>query len=467
MDTVGQTAYVAYGGERLNSAYEGPIVSLSSSGDVQEITSDHNGETVTTFYDQSGNGRDGTVSGTGFEVKEGVLQLEQEYNTNQNAEITSAAFAVSYPFTYTLIGEFLAPAQVGGGQDGSLALLVQPGDTDGWKIQGSTVAQSLQDRYTLNSGGSTYNIYHDEGLFEDKLKLTPSIMNVTANDGGSDIGSINGRTGDRAHSGYVLSATSKVQIFGGSNRSPAMKKFYGAILWDTNVAHATLDSAASTHAGYVATPTHNIIFAGDSITEGALTGTLDNAPFVSLTEPATDPTTDWIYNVGRSSTTLGSTGNLSWNDGDKYQKWLGDPIRDGSGYKNIIVILLGSNDFAQTVESAATVWGYLNAWLTWLDGRTDTCKYVLGTVMDRTSFFDNGNDHTSFQSKQAAFNTEIRDYVTANPTKAVLWDCDVVTNMTDSTNLTYFTDGTHPTTAGHAALAPSLRTAITAAKALF
>jgi lysophospholipase L1-like esterase len=132
---------------------------------------------------------------------------------------------------------------------------------------------------------------------------------------------------------------------------------------------------------------------------------------------------------------------------------------------SIVVYWLGTNDLAYDgALTGAQAWTRASARIAALRSAFPNLKIVLGTVIKRS-------ESSALNNRIHDYNVALRaGYVTAGANVLMDFEADVsAVNITtgNTGNTTYYTDGTHLTTAGHALLAPVFRDAILAASALF
>ena len=122
---------------------------------------------------------------------------------------------------------------------------------------------------------------------------------------------------------------------------------------------------------------------------------------------------------------------------------------DNPSGKVVFSLMIGKNDYGAFSSDAL-----LTGLQTFLQPvYAAGAKVLLSTVLPSTD--------VGFSTFQSAVNTAIKASFAGNYCTAV-WDAAAVANMTDAANTTYYTDGTHPTTAGQQLLAASYASAVNA-----
>jgi lysophospholipase L1-like esterase len=247
--------------------------------------------------------------------------------------------------------------------------------------------------------------------------------------GGFDIGVVNGTV----QAGYKINA---LAVYNRKLSATEQVAAYNAFK-----ARAALSSIT-----IPATSPEKILFAmGDSITDGSY-GT------------STDP--GYVYVAARNASPVIRGGNLgiggktvATTDAD-FDATYGPMISAAvaaSGRDIICSLSLGTNDLG--IYS-----GGVSAWLTAFAALCDKvratgAKLIVGTLQ--------ANIDSTFNSRRATANATIRTWVGTHADAIMDFGSDSIMGAdATASNTTYFQDGTHPTGAGHALLAPYLVTAI-------
>ena len=171
-----------------------------------------------------------------------------------------------------------------------------------------------------------------------------------------------------------------------------------------------------------------------------------------------------------------SLGSSSWANTDAsgentypYREDIAYPQRTQTipmnGGNCIFIYWLGTNDLSyDTGLSGADAWARAATRLTALASEFPNLKIIIGTVVKRSEL-------SALNNRIDDYNTLLRaNYLTAGAHVLMDFEAEVSqVNIStgDTTNATYYTDGTHLTTVTHGLLAPVAKTAILAAKALF
>lgn len=236
-------------------------------------------------------------------------------------------------------------------------------------------------------------------------------------------------------------------------------------------------------------PVKTAVFArGDSISAGLGTTTGDTRDVylgqaMNLIEPMVFDTTEGSYTQAEGANYVlrnFSLGGSSWGNTYLYQgqtNVVQYPLVEDLAYnqrtrtiplnngKNIFIYWLGTNDLAyDDAVTGAIAWDRAAARIAALHAEFPNLKIIIGTLIKR--------------QEGATLNGKLNDYnvlARANYLSAgahILMDFEALVpevNITagDTTNTTYYTDGTHLTTAGHALLAPKAKNAILEATLLF
>lgn len=216
----------------------------------------------------------------------------------------------------------------------------------------------------------------------------------------------------------------------------------------------------------------NLILRGDSISAGLGTTTGDTrdvfiSQAVNSVAGETLVTTDGSVHRERVSdsykVTNMSLGSSSWANTDAGGENT-YPYREDLAYaqrtqtmplnsaSNVFMYWLGTNDLAyDTALSAADAWARAATRIAALRAEFPLLKILVGTIIKR--------------SESSTLNTRLDDYNTLLRANAITEGADAIVdfeadvpevNITtgDTTNLTYYTDGTHITTVTHGLLAP-------------
>lgn len=225
-------------------------------------------------------------------------------------------------------------------------------------------------------------------------------------------------------------------------------------MWNRKLSDAELLSTysylATLHGVTPITKQANIIFDGDSITYGYYG---DTQPFPSL---ATGQVTalsgltecDYVnFGIG-GQTTATMTSNFTANI---------TPLYDGVTYLpkyNVVVMQEITNELNGGTSAAQCI--------TNLKAYGTQClaagfKLVFCTCLPRTTI--TGQEETD----RGTVNTWLTGTAVSGGWATAIADIASATNMSDPTNTTYYADGTHPTQAGHTAIAPCVAAAISTA----
>jgi len=227
----------------------------------------------------------------------------------------------------------------------------------------------------------------------------------------------------------------------------------------------------------------NIILRGDSITDGLGTTTGDSRDIyatqgINLIETLTF--TDTVSSVYREAESANyclrnyALGSSSWdntippyNDYPRVealayaQRTQTIPM---DGPNNIFVYWLGTNDLSYDgTLTGAACWARAAARIAILAAEFPNLKIIIGTVIKRSEL-------SALNNRIGDYNVALRaGYLAAGA--HVLMDFEALVPQVnlitgDTTNTTYYTDGTHITTACHALLAPVFRDSVLAAEAL-
>lgn len=249
---------------------------------------------------------------------------------------------------------------------------------------------------------------------------------------------------------YNVGASSPIQVY-----QLFLSNFGNAAYWPGQIGYAALYSVAHTRAQIAAnvsaiqsimsargvtipTLANLLVFEGDSITDPT-TGVAAASKYYSVAQFAMSP-----FPQGANDAVSGSNVASLISRAPTVDSWFSGI----SGFK-VLYVFVGANDQG---DGASTFVANLKSYCLARKAATPGLKIVLATVLPQTT---------------AGFNTfrdAVNPLVKADPS---FWDAiaDFAANATmgcDScaANTTYYSDGEHPTAAGHAILAPIAKAAI-------
>lgn len=191
---------------------------------------------------------------------------------------------------------------------------------------------------------------------------------------------------------------------------------------------------------FIQNPQPRIVFMGDSIAEG--TSAAANTTLLDIIAPSLPGAQ--VYNSANGGTSFATQSSGA----TPYPEMYGS-VRRG----DVVVLFPGSIDIANNV-AVATVEGYHTSIVASL--RSQGAILVCPTMIDKAASVP--ADQTSVNTNRAAYNTWI-----LGSSPGVNAGCDYVINYTGisqmsvngaHTDMTYFLDGSHPTTVGYNLMAP-------------
>lgn len=194
------------------------------------------------------------------------------------------------------------------------------------------------------------------------------------------------------------------------------------------------------------TATRNIIFDGNSIVEGGPNNTILDFTGVSAASLGLGFQDYFNYGISGQTTAQMVTAGVSRID-PQYNAAL------RSSY-NIVCFFEITNDLL-TTQNAVTSQANVKAYC--LARRAAGFKVVVGTCLPRTG------QYAGFEADRLAVNAWIRaNYTNFADALADIGNDATIGQTGQASNATYYSDGTHPTTAGHAIVATYFQAAITA-----
>ena len=388
--------------------------------------------TVETWYDQSGNGYDKTAS------------------TNQPTIISGNALGGIQPISFFESAGFgntcllTAPAGLTvSTQDFTACMAFASGG--GLLNFNSLFSLGTQvnlwwEKYTGVLQGSSVFTGGDKKLFTPRQAQIDSV--ILSGSATQRILTNNGNT-QTVGTAYTLASPTGATIGTSAAVSTTAIEAFAFVVYGTalSAGDKTLVNTAFSNAfGAGAANTSKIIYDGDSITAGLTT----NANFYGWPRVVED-----INGRGASVINVavpGSTVNTCYTNRAQVTG------RYDSGYaKNVSVIFAGTNDIdnrasGSIVGYGTTIWAtytlpYIQAMIA--AGFSRVC---VGTAIDRT-WTGSAGDKTEKDTERAAYNALILANAAAEGYTVL--DFASLSEMSDSTNATYFVDGVHPTKTGY------------------
>lgn len=202
-------------------------------------------------------------------------------------------------------------------------------------------------------------------------------------------------------------------------------------------------------------PAPNIIWAGDSLTEGFGVSVANNYP--SQTVALLTYPTDTSTNVA-----VGGTTAAQW--AATLASSLINPRFNRTGAPQIVPLWVGTNDIFFGAN-AATTYANIKAAANAVRALNPSAKIIVYTVLPRNV--------VGFEATRASVNTSLRGDFATPTSDPLIWTgasyadylIDIAGNTTigdsgDELNTTYYLDGTHLTAAGYAIVAGYAKTAI-------
>jgi lysophospholipase L1-like esterase len=198
-------------------------------------------------------------------------------------------------------------------------------------------------------------------------------------------------------------------------------------------------------------PQVRVVFVGDSIPRGFTTSAPDKAypKLLRRSLPANYGVTSWAIPSKLFATDASSGPRITQSVARVAA------CCDGT-VKNIIIPILGTNDYGIGNVLAATFQSQLDAWVVAMNASVPAAKILIGSLLCRSVESANGAGSTA-----PNYRTAQQAVVTAHSTFCTYFEQGGTAILPD-TGTTYMTDGLHPNDTGHALLAPAWRVAILA-----
>lgn len=318
-------------------------------------------------------------------------------------------------------------------------------------VGGAAPNLSLATQYqSVNSGGffrlggqgvTAYNSYLDDGNWHivaavsDGTKLTYYVD-------GSIVQQANGVSSATVLTGLMLGNLNAAANWAGSMGVVAV---YPAGHSASQVASCTaaVRSVMAGRSVSIPTASRYLAFDGDSITDPA---TAPSPNYTWITNQNISPIVPASQNFAVSGSTLV---NLNARTATVDSRLI-------PGGKNVLSILIGRNDMAAGIGSVAA---FEVAYQAYCQARRAVgWKMVVSTVLPSTL--------AGFNAARNSFNTWLlANYTTFASALADVGNDPTIGPDAAASNATYYSDGTHPTAAGHAIMAPYFTTAVTSALA--
>ena len=456
----------AYWLHKIISGYSGPAIQIQNkaNGSLTDIGFNADGMLdadllndklvntrgrITTWYDQTGNGHHLTASGdarpviTKVDEIGGMPSIVFEkpiiYNNlespSQFLTIPSTMVGASDAFSIVSLVKFASGVRN--------APLVELSNDDGTVNAVGYREQNGVDCVTAYVNGSIRRLsgYHPGGG-EEFLCLSSSTSRVKLYE--NDAGNTNAEEHSAAPSrpctgGQVGASASQFKladgtpVSGGFSMSGLLIAKRGLV--DTEVRR--IYRATVKRFELVPQVRGNLVFDGDSITEGAFASQFNSWP-----KMAGDllPNRFTFYNVAKGGGTLPSQVSA-------LSKWR-DAIYDANDRFNTVVIFAGTNDI-NSGDTASTVFSNLRTYVD--DVKGVGYSVVVATALPRQGFSSDGRE-----AERLAYNEMIRDSWNGPLGAIALIDFANERTMGDASlvgDTTYYEDGTHPTDFGYSLLA--------------
>jgi lysophospholipase L1-like esterase len=386
--------------------------------------------TVATWYDQSGNGYDATATTT-----KPALRLENKISGKQPVSFVDSTGSGSSKLT-------IPPGLTVSTQNFSVAMAYASGG-------------GLLNFNSLLGIGTQINIWWEKyaGVLQgsstfaggDKKKFTPRAGQVDSfilsGDASGKYMRLNGN--DQSHTAYSGATTSGAYIGGSTVVAASSIEIFAYVVYGSALSAGdknSIEAAFATTFKSNLPRTSKIIYDGDSITAGFTTGSyLYGWPRVVSSILGQ---TLSVVNVAVPGSTINTCYTQRAQVTGRY---------DSAFAKNVSVIFAGTNDIEGRASGTIAGYGttvfntYTLPYIQAMQAAGFT-KVLAATAIART-FTGSSTDKSEKETERLAYNQLIRDNAVAN--NYVVLDFAGLSQMSDSTNATYFIDTVHPTRAGY------------------
>lgn len=385
---------------------------------------------VKTWYDQSGNGNHATQT-TQAKMPKLLAGRDAIIAGTRRADNTLANALPRY---------FDIPAGVAFNRLGNTKLMVFASSVS---LQGMTPYEfpnNAQSDALLLSQSNAMSIRWYPGAVNDKTPAAKDVLEFYGMGTGATGSGIYRTTGTKS----TITAPTTLAIAGGylgfSSVASAWNKaarqdyclfaVYPSQLTDTQITDAR--TAAITAFGVPTSFDNNLIFVGDSITEGVYTD--DNKTLPRLASAAVSASNKQIWNLGVAGQTMATIAtNQATREGTLYSGSI-------TG-KNVFHLWAGTNDIIAGTGVASTVMGQIQTWVANRKAQGSSVRCVVGTCLPRTGF---GAAGSAKDLDRQDLNTQIRNNASVNGYTVADFAADAVLGLVATTaDTSIYPDGTH------------------------
>ncbi len=400
---------------------------------------------INTWYDQSGNGNHLTSSG----INRPIIS-----STKNVGDCFSVIFENSVTYNGSQIPEqFLEIPQTLSGVSDNLSFfilcdlastarncpLIELSGSDGKYTAIGKRSQNGVDSMAIYQNSSLRLITNHQPKVNENVFFT-SISSTSCDYGANDNVSISGSsTVGVTFSGGKIGTTTNLFVAGNGTPRNGGALISGIIIHNSPTTEGTKRNVyKSIVINDKLTPQYNanLIFDGDSITEGATASQFDSYPR-QLSESLSNGANVYQVGISGGTTTTQNVGRSKWQS----------KIYNASAPCNIITYAIGTNDIG-VGTSVQTIYDNIVDYIN--EVTTVGYEIVLCTVLPRTSFTG-----TPKEADRLQLNQLLRDnWVDLGCIGFVDYDNEGTMGKTAFTsNLAYYADGTHPTTLGYSLMA--------------
>jgi lysophospholipase L1-like esterase len=414
-------------------------------------------ERIVTWYDQSGNGFD----------------LTRAWSATLCPIIRTSSYN-SLPCVYFSQGSLGNAAFTDWNSlaDCNLVAAINYGAANGLVFSGntgtgrSTYAVDGSPQYWFVNGWSSYNTFtsimtkvgqinrwlFDGGAATDLLRAPYSKNNVSqSGSAGAAIG-----TTLPASTGIWLNGA---QDGNGGGAGSCNAEYWGAyyIGQDITAEWTTLYNAILTQKFGASSLNSNLWINGDSLSVSYNTNVTDiTQAWPNLLNDGLETLTGTTWTVGNFN---GTTAEVAADLARILQLFNANikPYRDSLKANDICTLWGGTNDLAAGTAAATALTSFTSA-LTAIYDAGFVMSNGLVPCLNMLPRTDLGAGNAAFESKRTTFNS---GFAAAIAGKGMLIDVAAITELADSTNLTYYIDGVHPSTLGYSLIYDAVLDAIT------
>lgn len=399
---------------------------------------------VNTWYDQSGNGHHLTSTGAHRPV---ISSVSKVGNLRAIIFETGVIYnGATIPDQYMTIPNTLTGASNNVSMGCLCSLASSLRDAPIIELPGADGNYTaIGKRNSSGSGG--FNVYQNSSLRVNSLhqpKISDnfffaSISSTTVNYWGNDTVAVAGTSlASSTWTGGKVGGTTNIFLNGSSVPQNGGAMISGLMIYKQALAvglQRQLNRSVVERHGLVPQVRANIIFDGDSITEGASATDFDNTASV---------VNEMLFYGAKIFNVAQSGGTVETQDANRV-RWETQIYRSGAPL-NLIVLAIGTNNL-HIGDSASTVYAGIAAYVNAV--KSTGYEIVISSILPRASFIS-----TAKETERLALNQLLKDnWLSMGAIGYINYDNEgTMGSNTFVTNTTYYGDGTHPTTVGYALL---------------